>query len=57
MITDPKVGCITTTAHCTFHKHLEEMSYILLIATGLRFTGILLKIQQEIVYTVAFKAT
>ena len=29
------------------------MSYILLIASGLRFTGILLKIQQEIVYTVA----
>ena len=57
MITDPKAGCITTTAHCTYHTYLEEMSYILLIASGLRFTGILLKIQQEVVYTMAFKAT
>ena len=57
MITDPKAGCTTTTAHCTYLKQFEEMSYILLIASGLRFTGILLKIQQEVVYTVAFKAT
>ena len=35
----------------------SQMSYILLIASGLRFTGILLKIQQEIIYTVAFKVT
>ena len=33
------------------------MSYILLIASGLRFTGMLLKIQQEIAYALALKAT
>ena len=47
-------GCTTTAALCTNSQYDEQMS---LIASGLRFTGILLKIQQEIVYTVAFKAT
>ena len=50
-------GCTTTAARKTIQKKQEKMSYILLVASGLRFTGILLKIQQEIVYTVTFKAT
>ena len=60
-IIDPAAGCTTTTttttAHCTYYISIKEMSYILLIASGLRFTGMLLKIQQEIVYTQALKAT
>ena len=50
-------GYTTTAALRTNSKYCEQMSYILLIASGLRFTGILVKIQQEIVYTVAFKVT
>ena len=48
--------CTTTAAHWTLQIVTEEMSYILLISSGLQFTGMLLKIQQEIVYTLAFKA-
>ena len=35
----------------------EEIWYILLIASELRYTGMLLNIQQEIFYTLAFKVT
>ena len=43
--------------HWRIHTLIVEMSYILLMASGLHYTGILVKIQDEIVYTLAFKAT
>ena len=57
MMADLEVGCTSTAAHWAYQKAVQEMSYILLFVSGLRFAGILLKIQQEIVYALAFKAT